>query len=176
MTASFKMRAQITGAVLAAFALRLYFIWQFPFNDAGDTPIYEELARNWMRHGIYGLEIAGQFLPTDMRTPGYPAFLAAIYTLAGQSTLAVRVAQAGVDVLTCVIIAAIAALLAPQKSRQRVALAALWLAALCPFTANYTAVVLSETLATFLTALALLVLIEALNQAKPDEADGWRAS
>ena len=57
--------------------------------------------------------------------------------------------------------ALIAARLAPQISRRRVALAALWLAALCPFTANYTAVVLTETLVVFLTALALLVLLEA---------------
>ena len=37
-------------------------------------------------------------------------------------------------------------------------LIARWLAALCPFTANYTAVVLTETLVTFLTAAALLAL------------------
>ena len=40
------------------------------------------------------------------------------------------------------------------------ALAGLWLAALCPFTANYTAVVLTETLVIFLTALAMLVLLQ----------------
>jgi hypothetical protein len=37
----------------------------------------------------------------------------------------------------------------------------MWMAALCPFTANYTAVALTETLVTFLTALVLLVLIES---------------
>ena len=36
----------------------------------------------------------------------------------------------------------------------------MWLAALCPFTANYTAVVLTETLVIFLTALATLVLMQ----------------
>ena len=45
-------------------------------------------------------------------------------------------------------------------SRRRVAIAGLWLAALCPFTANYTAVVLTETLVIFLTALAMLVLMQ----------------
>ncbi|MGB7560718.1 MAG: hypothetical protein WBL99_04555, partial [Candidatus Acidiferrales bacterium] len=55
---------------------------------------------------------------------------------------------------------------------RRVALAALWLAALCPFTMNYTAVVLTETLATFLTALALLVLMEALRGEKVRERPG----
>ncbi|MGH9729381.1 MAG: glycosyltransferase family 39 protein [Candidatus Acidiferrales bacterium] len=162
MTASIKMRAHVTAAVLAAFALRLYFVWRFPFYDAGDTPIYQQLAHNWLRHGIYGLEISGQLTPVDIRAPGYPAFLAAVYMFFGESARAVMVAQALVGVLTCVLVAAMAAVLAPRESRRRVALAALWLAALCPFTANYTAVVLTETLTIFLSALALLVLMEAL--------------
>ena len=89
MTASLKMRAHVTGAVLAAFALRLYFIWRFPFYGAGDTPIYQQLAHNWLRHGIYGLEIAGRLTPVDIRVPGYPAFLAALYICFGESARAV---------------------------------------------------------------------------------------
>ncbi len=161
MSDSIKMRLEVTGAVLVAFALRLYFIWQFPFYDAGDTPIYQELAHNWLRHGVYGLKIFGTLTAVDMRVPGYPAFLAAIYAVFGENARVVMVAQAGIDVLMCVIAAGIAAVLAPKASRSRVAIVALWLGAICPFTANYTAVVLTETLATFLTALALLVLVEA---------------
>lgn len=162
MTASTKMRAHVTGAVIVAFAFRLYFIFQFPFFDAGDTPIYQEIARNWLHRGIYGMNIYGHLLPVDMRTPGYPAFLAAIYALFAESSRAVMIAQAAVDTATCVLVAFLAALLAPRESRRKVALIALWFAALCPFTANYTAVVLTETLATFLTTLALLVLAEAI--------------
>ncbi|MFZ0640342.1 MAG: glycosyltransferase family 39 protein [Candidatus Acidiferrales bacterium] len=172
MSDSTKMRLRVTGAILVAFALRFYFIWRFPFYDAGDTPIYQELAHNWLTHGIYGLKILGHLSPVDMRTPGYVAFLAAIYSVFGESARAVMVAQAGVDILTCLVVAAIAAVLAPKASRPRVALAALWLAAICPFTANYTAVVLTETLATFLTALALLVLIEALRDERSGPALG----
>lgn len=164
MSDSTKMRLEVTGAVLVAFALRLYFIWQFPFYDAGDTPIYQQLAHNWLRHGVYGIKIFGVLTPVDMRVPGYPAFLGAIYAVFGESARAVMLAQAGIDVLMCVIAAAIAAVLAPKASRSRVAIAALWLGAVCPFTANYTAVVLTETLATFLTALALLVLVEAFRE------------
>ena len=69
-------------------------------------------------------------------------------------------AQVVVDLATCFVIALIAARLAPEASRRRVALAGFWLAALCPFTANYTAVVLTETLVIFLTALAMLVLLQ----------------
>ena len=164
MSDSIKMRLQVTGAVLAAFAQRVFFIWRFPFSDAGDTPIYRELAQNWLKHGVYGMSVQGHLLPVDMRVPGYPAFLAAIYAILGAHPRVVMLAQAGIDVLGCVIVAAIAAVLAPKASRRRVALAALWLAAICPFTANYTAVVLTETLATFLTALAVLVLVEAMRE------------
>jgi len=178
MSDSTKMRLQVTSAVLMAFGLRLYFIWQFPFYSAGDTPIYQELARNWLKHGIYALELSGRLVPVDIRMPGYPAFLAVIYSLFGESARAVMIAQAGIDVLACILAAGIAAIIAPTASRSRVALAALWLAAICPFTANYTAVVLTETVATFLTALALLVLVEAIREESGSEIKerlGWAA-
>jgi 4-amino-4-deoxy-L-arabinose transferase-like glycosyltransferase len=95
-----------------------------------------------------------------MRVPGYPAFIAAVFAFAGNSPRAVMLAQAVLDLATCFLIALIASRLAPEAARRRVALAGLWLAALCPFTANYTAVVLTETLTIFLTTLAILILLE----------------
>jgi len=104
----------------------------------------------------------------DMRAPGYPAFLAAIFAVAGESERAVMFAQAALEMFTCCAIALIAARLAPEYARRRAAIAALWLAALCPFTANYTAAVLAETLAIFLTAIAILMLLQTeLGGAKP---------
>jgi 4-amino-4-deoxy-L-arabinose transferase-like glycosyltransferase len=148
-------------ALLAGLALRLFFIWRFPFYS-GDTAYYEELARNWLYHGVYGFYTHGQLLPSDARAPGYPAFLAAIYLLAGTGRQAVMLAQAFLDLATCVLAAGIAGCLAadaPEATRNRVAIAALWLTALCPFTANYAAVPLTEVLATFLTTLALLIFL-----------------
>jgi hypothetical protein len=69
-------------ALLAGLLLRLFFIWRFPFYS-GDTPYYEELARNWLYHGVYSFYSNGQLLPSDARMPGYPAFLAIIYFWAG---------------------------------------------------------------------------------------------
>jgi hypothetical protein len=155
------MRASAILAVLAGLMVRLYFVLKFPAQDSGDAPFYIELAWNWLKSGIYGFSRDGHLTPADMRVPGYPAFLATIFAFAGNSQRAVMLAQALVDLGTCSVIALIAARLAPESSRRRVALAGLWLAALCPFTANYTAVVLTETLVTFLTAVALLVLLEA---------------
>jgi dolichyl-phosphate-mannose-protein mannosyltransferase len=153
------LRWHAPAAALAALLLRLSFVWLFPYFESGDTPVYEELARNWRDHGIYGLTIDGNLVPADLRTPGYPAFLAAAHSLLGPSATGVMFLQAVADTLGCFAIAAIAALAAPQAARRRVAVAALWLSALCPFTANYTATVLTETLAVGLTAAALLLLV-----------------
>ena len=147
---------QLGLAMAAGLALRLFFICHFPFYS-GDTKFYEELARNWLDHGVYGLYVRGTLTAVDMRVPGYPAFLAAIYFVIGRSARAVMVAQAFVDLATCVLVALIAARLAPVSRRAVAGTAALWMAALCPFTADYTAVVLTETLATFFTAAAVLV-------------------
>lgn len=161
MTAKSLMRVNVALAALAGLALRLYFILKLPVSDSGDAPFYIELAWNWLKKGVYGGLVSDRLVPLDTRVPGYPAFLAAVFSVAGNSSRAVMLAQAAVDLATCFLVALIAARLAPESSRRRVAIAALWLAALCPFTANYTAVVLTETLVTFLTALAALLLIQA---------------
>ncbi|HUJ30434.1 MAG TPA: glycosyltransferase family 39 protein [Candidatus Acidoferrum sp.] len=153
------MRVNMLLAALAGLALRVLFILKFPATDSGDAPFYIELAWNWLKNRVYGFPIHGVLTPVDMRVPGYPAFVAAIFEFAGESPMAVMFAQAVLDVVTCFVIALIAARLAPLPHRRRVTLAALWLAALCPFTANYTAVLLTETLTIFLTALAILVLL-----------------
>src|SRR6266478_2141535 len=82
----------LAPALLAGLALRLFFIWRFPFYS-GDTAYYEELARNWLYHGVYGFYSHGQLVASDARAPGYPAFLAAIYCLAGPRDLPVLPTQ-----------------------------------------------------------------------------------
>jgi hypothetical protein len=116
--------------------------------------------------------LGGRLIPLDARVPGYPAFLATIFSFAGKSSRAVLLAQTVVDLAACFLIALIAARLATESSRSRVAIAGLWLAALCPFTANYTAVVQTETLITFLTALAILLLMDALSRASRAAPNG----
>jgi 4-amino-4-deoxy-L-arabinose transferase-like glycosyltransferase len=155
------MRFHLLSAALAGIALRILFIAKFPVHDAGDSPFYIQLAWNWLKHGVYGLIVNGRLEPVDMRVPGYPAFVAAVFAIAGTSERAVMFAQAALDLLTCLAITLIAAYLAPPVARRRAAVAGAWLAALCPFTANYTAAVLAETLAIFLTTLGILVLVQA---------------
>jgi hypothetical protein len=154
----------LVAAMLFGLALRLFFIIHFPFY-AGDTKFYDELARNWVDHGVYGLFVRGQLTAADMRMPGYPAFLACVYAVFGRSGRAIMVVQAFIDLVTCVLTATIAARVAPASNQTRTAKVALWLAALCPFTANYNAAVLTEVLATFLTTLAVLAFLTALSRA-----------
>jgi hypothetical protein len=160
MTAAARMRTNAALAVLTGLGLRLFFDLKFPVTDSGDSPFYIDLAWNWLKNGVYGFSVNGHLTPVDMRVPGYPAFLAAVFAFAGKSARAAMVAQAVVDVAGCFVIAMIAARLAPEPSRRRAMLGALWLAVLCPFTANYSAAVLTEVLVTFLTGLALLVLLQ----------------
>jgi hypothetical protein len=160
MNITTKMRLNVALAACAGLILRLALVLRFPVADSGDAPFYIELAWNWLKNGVYGFPVNGQLTPVDMRVPGYPAFLALIFTFFGNSARAALVSQAALDLATCFIIALIAARLAPEAARRRVALAGLWLAALCPFTANYAAVEITETLCVFLTALAVLVLLD----------------
>lgn len=171
MTRLTRMRGLFAGAVLVGFALRLFFVQEFPYI-APDTKLYDELARNWLDHGVYGLFLNGQLLPVDIRAPGYPAFLAAVYGVLGRAPQAVMWVQAAVDLATCLLTAALAARLAPSSTRARVAAAALWLAALCPFLANYSTALLTETLATFLTTVALLLLVAAYEASVSGSGEG----
>ncbi len=179
-------RINLAGALLAGLALRLFFVIRFPFS-AGDTKFYDALAQNWLYHGVYGLFVHGHLAPTDMRAPGYPAFLAAVYALFGPSHRAVLIAQAIVGLLTCLGIASIASHLAPASAQRKAATAALWIAALCPFTANYDSILLTEALAIFLTTFSILIFISLLDHpliARPNSASarnvlsfaGWVSS
>jgi 4-amino-4-deoxy-L-arabinose transferase-like glycosyltransferase len=161
MTTTSKMRLNLAAAACSGLVLRLFLVLKFPVPDSGDAPFYIQLAWNWLKNGVYGFPINDQLTPVDMRVPGYPAFLAAVFAFFGNSYRAITIAQAVLDVGTCFIVAVIAARLAPEASRRRVALAGVWLAALCPFIANYAAVALTETLCIFLTALASLILLDA---------------
>ena len=155
---SFAIHAAV--AAIAGLALRIFLVLRFP-ADAGDSAIYEELAQNWLHEHVYGIFYANGLTPSDIRVPGYPAFLAVVDFLFRRGQGPFVLAQAFLDLGTCFLVAWLASRLAPRPQRPRVALAALWLAATCPLVANYAAVALPEVLATFLTAAALIPMVGA---------------
>lgn len=138
-------------STLAALALRLFFILRFP-AITDDSKIYADIAKNWLQHGVYGITAGSQILPTYARLPGYPAFLAAIFAVFGPDHFrAVLCVQMLIDIATCLVIADMARrLISPRASK-----AAFLVTAFCPFLANYSAAVLTETLEVLFTALAL---------------------
>jgi 4-amino-4-deoxy-L-arabinose transferase-like glycosyltransferase len=155
---------------LAAFTLRLFFYFRFP-HVTGDSLIYGDIARNWLQHGIYGLSHAEGPRPTWIRLPGYPAFLAACFLLFGSEHYhAVLLVQIVIDVAGCFVISD----LARRTVSARAAKFAFLLAALCPFTADYTVAPLAETLSIFFTAVALDCAVAAF-QALDEGLTIWAA-
>jgi hypothetical protein len=134
----------------AGAALRLWAIHAHS-QIQGDSLLYGDIAINWLTHGIYGHSVGHAsglttIQPTLLRLPGYPAFLALCFALFGLANYrAVLYLQAVIDLATCLLIAG----LAGKICGQRAARVALLLAALCPFTANYAASPLTETLSIF---------------------------
>ena len=70
-------------ALAVGLGLRLFFVLQFPATS-GDTVLYEQIAANWLKHRVFGVDVHGRITPVDMRMPGYPAFLALVYLLSGR--------------------------------------------------------------------------------------------
>ena len=146
-----KAGVQIAVALALGFILRLLFVIHTP-RIAGDTLIYGDIAKNWMHHGVYGFSsTASGPVPTLIRLPGYPLFLALCFAIFGPDRYtAVMVVQCLIDLGTCLLVAD----LARRLFGGRAGLIVLWLGALCPFTANYVAAPLTETLSLQCIAVA----------------------
>jgi len=168
------------AAIVAGFALRLFFVLKFP-TSSGDVAIYRGLAFNWRDHGTYGFMVDGQLTPVDIRVPGYPAMILAVASVFGRGDLPLMLAQTAVDLGTCVFIALIAGMLvrrngegsANEETRSKVQTVALWAACLCPFLANYCAVPLTEVPTAFFTAAALFAFIKGFAESSDAQNRWW---
>ena len=135
---------------------------RLPNDDDDDGRYYAQLAKNVLAGHGYSGEPEQPYPATYIRVPGYPLFLAAVYAVFGSdNNTAVRIIQAVADTITCFVVGFLAAAWAPRgwerARRRRAALAAAALAAVCPFTAIYVTTILTETLATLLSATFALV-------------------
>lgn len=149
--------------MVAGALLRLLFYHLRP-TVAGDALMYGDLAHNLLTHHVYGLSGA-VVQPTLIRLPGYPLFLAACFLLFGGTRYAAVVwVQMVLDLAGCWLLGG----LAERVWGRRAGLAAVWLAAVCPFTANYAVVVLAESLSVFCVVVALVAL------ERWERGGGWR--
>ncbi len=143
------------AALLAGLLLRLWFVAHMA-RVAGDSLVYGELAKTWLEHGVYGFTVAGPtpgsivVRPTLCRLPGYPLFLAACFRLFGMENYhAALDVQVAADLVTCWLASALAGRLFGRRAQ----LSVLWIAALCPFTANYVCTALPEAIVSTTIAL-----------------------
>lgn len=152
----------------AGLALRVWMLKKL-FQVNGDALIYGGLAKNLLLYGHYSLTLpSGEMYPTLIRLPGYPFFLALCFRLFGmENYFSAACVQVALDLLSCVLLADFVGRIVPEKSKHCAALACLWLAALCPFTASYVAFPMTETLSICMLALAMWAM------ARFREQPGW---
>jgi hypothetical protein len=148
----------LLGLFIVAGIFRITVAHRWPNDAPDDAKAYARIARNLLEQHSYSDAEEPPYEPTLIRLPGYPLFLAAIYKVFGHGNNgAVRIAQALIDTATCGLIALLAFYWEPDEGRKRAtAIAAIALAAVCPFTAIYSATVLTEVPTTFL-AVAMCV-------------------
>src|SRR5712692_9764038 len=91
--------------LVGALGFRLYLAIKVPNDEPDDGRVYAQISRNVLDHHSYSLETEEPYAPTFIRVPGYPLFLAGIYKVLGEgNNRAVRIAQAVLSTLTCVIV------------------------------------------------------------------------
>jgi hypothetical protein len=148
--------------IFLGLALRLVFI-VFPRPGDDDTADYLELGHNLLHRGIYGMTQGASIAPTLFRLPGYPIFLAVfelIFARIWPRTWlnTVYIAQIIADLTGGILLAC----LVRRHFGLRAAHIALALAVLCPFTAAYDAIAMTEPLSIFAVALGIYSADRAL--------------
>src|ERR1044071_121430 len=163
--------------LLVALGFRLFIALRLPNDEPGDARVYSQLAINVLEQHVYSHDPQAPYAPSIIRLPGYPLFLAGIYGVFGHgNNTAVRVAQAVMDTLTCVLIALVAFQWCVDLERKhRAAIIAFALAAVCPFTAIYVATVLTEVATNFLAVALVLAVTFAFKAATLKRAVAWWA-
>lgn len=157
--------------LIAAFSFRVVVVRFLPNDAPDDGRVYDQMARNVLEQHVYSHDSEPPFAPSLIRMPGYPLFLAGVYSIFGHSDkTAVRLVQALMDTSTCAMIALVAFFWEPDEKRKRhSSIAALALAAVCPFTTIYVATILSEAPTMFFAVgmcLTATLALKATNQRK----------
>jgi hypothetical protein len=145
------------AAVLAAaLAARLGWAVLAPAELWFDHVFNDATAWNLASGHGFSASAEAPFEPAIFRTPGYPAFLAAVYAVAGHSVRAAFVVQALLDTLCCLLLGRLAArALGPRAGRWTLLLAATY-----PFTVHAVGTLSPETLLVLL-GLLLVASVEA---------------
>jgi 4-amino-4-deoxy-L-arabinose transferase-like glycosyltransferase len=130
------------------------------FSDQGE---FELLGKNLLKYGRFTRYPTGVPPITESeRMPGYPLILATLYAVCGESRMVVVVFQAGLFAALCLVVGSIGAMLWSPALGRAAGLAA----ALYPPFPYWSAVALTETLATLLLTVALWCLLRGIRSAR----------
>jgi hypothetical protein len=159
--------------LIAGLALRLWMLGKL-FDVNGDMLLYGDLAKNLLLHGQYAFSGAnGTLDPTLIRLPGYPLFLAVCFKVFGmENYFSAACVQIALDLAGCLLLAGFVRRIVPAPANNGAALAALWLAALCPFTASFTIAPLAEAPTLFMLALAMWAMARVCDDLQAGNL-GW---
>lgn len=145
---------EAAGLTSIGFLTRLWWIWSRTWT-AGDTPDYLIIARNLVLHHLFSLSNGEDWplSPTAQRPPLYPMLIATLWWIHSPSIVLILLLQAVLGAATVLLVYRIAA----DRFNRAVAVIACLGMALAPMTGYFTAVVLTETLFTFLLTLAIFL-------------------
>jgi 4-amino-4-deoxy-L-arabinose transferase-like glycosyltransferase len=154
------------------------------YGAFGDSLLYHNIAYNLYKgHGYSGIDngsalgfppsgVTPVYEPAITRGPVYPGFLAAVYCLWGDPTAMesillwhvnwnrVRVVQAVLDALVCLLLFGVMRMLYPDRFTPAFMVAALY--SISFYNIFYTRMLLSESVTTFLVAIAIVASLMAL--------------
>lgn len=151
---SSKHRLLIIAIFLIALLPRIFLAFHSVEIPSSDALGYDHQAIGILEGK--GFSEAGK--PTSSREPLYSLFLAGIYYFFGHNYTVVRIIQAILGALVCVIIF----LLAKKLFDTRIAILASILAAFCPSLIKISEKLLSENLYTFMLTIAILLLLKQI--------------
>ena len=146
-------------------------------HAAFDEIRYTAPAINMLAGRGFSSDQSEPILPSEHTVPVYPLFIAAVYSIFGQHNSAVRVAQSAIDLITCLLVAFVSFRLAPPSLKRSAAISALIIyGCLSWFTVSWTRYILTETLASFLTMLAVAVGLMAFRSERCSLCSWCRSS
>jgi len=159
--------------VVAAATFRIAVAHWLPNDGPDDGRVYAQMARNLLEQHVFSHDAQPPYQPSLIRLPGYPVFLAGVYSIFGHTNNgAVRVVQALIDTATCGLIALLAFYWQPNEKRKVAsAIGALALAAVCPFTTIYAATILTEVLTNFLMVATFVAVTLAFRRSTTEDIE-----
>lgn len=151
----------LAAGLIALLALGLRLAWALYSKSSpldgrfDDSLIYHLLAIDLRNTHSYNQPFTG--FPTAQWPPGYPVFLAALYSVFGVSVVAAKVANAVVGALTVILLYVLGRQLFDRRSAMLGAL----LLAVMPGQVFFAGLLWSETLFTFIFLLSLVAIVAA---------------